>query len=308
MELRIGVDIGGTNLRLGVVEGLSIVFEERHHADFAQLCKMHSADIAWQKIITFTAEILNKVLMQYPQVASIGIGFPGFIDPKNGYIAQSPNLPGLLDVNLAADLYSIIQRPVIIENDALAAAYGEFHLMQIPVSEGLIFIGLGTGVGGGLIQAGQAIAGEHGFAMEVGHIITEPHGRLCGCGNHGCLEQYASATGISKSYQEFSGLDLSAAEIATLAMKGDLKATQAYEIAAKSLAQSLAHILKVLDVKKVVIGGGVSQAWHLMEESFTQQLNADLIPVLRGRVNVEPSYTGDKAGIVGAALLSSARN
>jgi glucokinase len=155
MALRIGVDIGGTNLRVGVVDGLNIIYEERKHADFANLCKTNSADIAWQKIIAVTAEILNKVLAQYPQVESIGIGFPGFIDPSNGYVAQSPNLPGLLDVNLAGDLSAMINRPVIIENDALAAAFGEYQLMQTPVSEGLIYIGLGTGVGvGGGVRLG----------------------------------------------------------------------------------------------------------------------------------------------------------
>lgn len=307
MALRIGVDIGGTNLRVGVVDGLKIIHETRNYADFANLCKTNSADIAWQKIIAATAEILNGALSQYPQVVSIGIGFPGFIDPLNGHVAQSPNLPGLLNVNLAGDLSEVIKRPVIVENDALAAAYGEYQLLQIPVSEGLIFMGLGTGVGGGLIQAGKAVAGEHGFAMEVGHIITTPNGRLCGCGNHGCLEQYASATGISKSYEELSGHYLAAHEIAEHVAQGDANAKQAYEIAAIALAQSLAHILKVLDVKRVLIGGGVSQAWHLMETSFNQQLNADLISVLRGRVQVEISSTGDKAGIVGAALLSASK-
>ena len=305
MALRIGVDIGGTNLRVGVVDALEIVHETRSHADFANICKTNSADIAWQEIIATTSAVLNTVLAQYPAVASIGIGFPGFINPQNGHVAQSPNLPGLLNVDLAGDLSKKINRPVIVENDALAAAFGEYQLMKIPVNEGLIYMGLGTGVGGGLIQSGHAIVGEHGYAMEVGHIITTPNGRLCGCGNHGCLEQYASATGISKSYEELAGEHLAAHEIAALAAQGNANAQQAYEIAAKALAQSLAHILKVLDVKRVVIGGGVSQAWGLMEASFNQQLNADLIPVLRGRVQVDISSTGDKAGIVGAALLSA---
>lgn len=307
MTLRIGVDIGGTNLRVGVVDELEIVYEARSHADFANICKTNSADIAWEKITVTTSEALNRVLAQYPAVASIGIGFPGFINPNNGHVAQSPNLPGLLNVDLAGDLSVAIKRPVMVENDALAAAFGEYQLMKIPVSEGLVYMGLGTGVGGGLIQAGKAVAGEHGFAMEVGHIITTPNGRLCGCGNHGCLEQYASATGISKSYEELSGVFLTAHEIAALASQGDHDAKQAYEIAAKALGQSLAHILKVLDVKHVLIGGGVSQAWSLMDAIFHKQLNADLIPVLRGRIQVDISSTGDKAGIVGAALLSASK-
>lgn len=305
MVQRIGVDIGGTNLRVGVVDDLSIIHEQRCHADFASVCKALSPDNAWKTIIASTSAVLNEVLNKHPDVASIGIGFPGFIDPNNGHVAQSPNLPGLINVDLAGDLSVAIKRPVIVENDALAAAFGEYQLMKLPASEGLIYMGLGTGVGGGLIQAGKAVAGEHGYAMEVGHIITNSNGRLCGCGNKGCLEQYASATGISKSYEELTGVCLSAHEIATLALQGENYAKQAYEIAAKALAQSLAHILKVLDVKRVVIGGGVSHAWPLMETIFNQQLNADLIPVLRGRVQVSVSSTGDKAGVVGAALLSA---
>ncbi len=303
--LQIGVDIGGTNFRVGVVNGLDIIYEQRINADFSKICKTHQADVAWKEIVRITSEILNKVLSQYPEVSSIGIGFPGFIDPKNGYVAQSPNLPGLLNVDLAGDLTKAIRRPVIVENDALAAAFGEFQLMNIPSGEGLIYMGLGTGVGGGLIQAGKPFAGEHGFAMEVGHIITTQNGRLCGCGNYGCMEQYASATGITKSYEDLSGEHLAANEIAELATRGDLNAKSAYDIAAKSLAQALAHIVKVVDVKRVVIGGGVSQAWALMIDSFNQQLKADLIPVLRDCVQVQISSSEDKAGIVGAALLSA---
>lgn len=305
MTLRIGVDIGGTNLRVGVVDELSIIHEHRCHADFAGICSTNNPSTAWHTIIGAISEVLNEVLLAFPDVASIGIGFPGFIDPHNGHVAQSPNLPGLLNVDLAGDLSAKIMRPVIVENDALAAAFGEYQLMKISLNEGLIYLGLGTGVGGGLILAGNPLVGEHGYAMEVGHIITNPNGRLCGCGNHGCLEQYASATGISKSYQDLAGVNLTAHEIAELAAQGNSLAKQAYEIAAKALAQGLAHILKVVDVKRVVIGGGVSQAWSLMEEVFYQQLNTDLIPVLRGRVQIETSSTGDKAGIVGAALLSN---
>lgn len=305
--LGVGVDIGGTNLRVGVVKGLNIVYESRIHADFASICKTNTADIAWKEILSITSEILNKVLFQYPEVATIGIGFPGFIDPKNGYVAQSPNLPGLLNVDLAGDLTKAIGRPVVVENDALAAAFGEFQLMNIPLTEGLIYIGLGTGVGGGLIQTGKPFSGEHGFAMEIGHIITNPNGRLCGCGNQGCMEQYASATGITKSYEELSGRRLDANEIAVLATRGNLNAKSAYNIAAKALAQALAHILKVVDVKRVVIGGGVSQAWALMSDSFNKQFNADIIPVLRGRIQIEVSSTNDQAGIIGAARLAESK-
>lgn len=305
MTLRIGVDVGGTNLRVGVVDGLNIINEQRVHADFAGICRGNSPENAWKKIVLMMSEALNQPLKQYPKITSIGIGFPGFIDPQTGILASSPNLPGLLHVDLAKDLSTIINRPVRVENDALVAAYGEYLLNKIPSSQGLIYMGLGTGVGGGLVQAGKAILGEHGFAMEVGHIIVQPRGRLCGCGNYGCLEQYASATGISKSYQEVTQQVLQADEIAERARQGDVVAQEAYDIAAKSLAQALAHIAKVIDVERVVIGGGVSQAWELMRPAFDAQLNTDLIPVLRGKLRITISETQDQAGIVGAALLAS---
>lgn len=302
MSLRIGVDIGGTNLRVGVVDGVKIIDEIRRTADFSNICRSHAADIAWQRIIHITAEALQEMLQRHPDVRSIGIGFPGFIDPLLGTVAQSPNLPGLKDVDLAGDLAHILQRPVMVENDALAAAYGEYKLHPDKASS-LIYVGLGTGVGGGLIVNHQPFTGQHGYAMEIGHLIIEPEGRLCGCGNRGCMEQYASASGVSSSYQAATGKKLEADAIAQLALSNDQNAVAAYALAGDALAHALAHILKVVDIKLVVIGGGMSQAWPLMKSVFDQRLNQDLIPVLRNKIMINISRSADQAGIVGAALL-----
>lgn len=307
MALHIGVDIGGTNLRVGVVEDMHLIYEKRTHADFATLCRTNPPEVAWQSIIQITAHALQDALTAYPQVKSVGIGFPGFIDPLTGRISQSPNLPGLRDVDLAQDLSSVIGHTVIVENDALAAAYGEYYLNE-GASDSLIYIGLGTGVGGGLIHAGKPFPGQHGVAMEVGHLIVEHNGRLCGCGNRGCMEKYASATGLSLSYRAATGHELDTGRIAELAISGDEHAIAAYNLAGTSLAQALAHILKVVDVGQVVIGGGMSQAWPLMQDAFNQRLQADLIPVLRDKIAIKISNSGDQAGIIGAALLSGDRS
>lgn len=309
MTLFAGVDVGGTNLRVGVVDGLKIIHEKRTHTDFTNLCQNNSPSIAWQQIIAVTSAALNEALQQFPQVTSVGIGFPGFIDPKNGHVAQSPNLPGLKNVDLAGDLAHAINRPVTVENDALAAAYGEFRLNS-PKDTNLIYVGLGTGVGGGLIQAGKPFAGQHGVAMEIGHIIVEPGGRLCGCGNHGCLEQYASATGVGISYAESTAKadPIDADQIAALASAGDKQALMAYIVAGDKLGQALAHILKVVDVGQVIIGGGMSKAWPLMQQAFNQRLQADLIPVLRNKITIKISDNEDRAGIIGAALLAGAKD
>lgn len=337
MTLFAGVDVGGTNLRVGVVDGLNIIYEKRTHADFTNLCKSNPPDIAWQQIIAITSAALNEALQQFPQVISVGIGFPGFIDPKNGHVAQSPNLPGLKNVDLAGDLSRAINRPVIVENDALAAAYGEFRLNSTKDAS-LIYIGLGTGVGGGLIQAGKPFAGQHGVAMEVGHLIVEPlsvnpKARPCGCGNHGCLEQYTSATGVASSYAELSSEPINstgfvrpepverggkastssartadAGQIAALARAGDKHALAAYTMAGDKLGQALAHILKVVDIGQVIIGGGMSLAWPLMQQAFNQRLQDDLIPVLRDKITVKISSNDDHAGIIGAALLAGVKD
>lgn len=303
MTKAIGIDVGGTNLRVGVFDDHQLLQETRFQADFSQICHTCAPQEAWEKIISTTAVGIRNVLVQFPEVQHIGIGFPGFIDPKTQTVAQSPNFPGLKNVNLAQDLAHVLQKKVIVENDALAAAYGEYCLADKPAT-GLIYLGLGTGLGGGFIHSGTPFAGHHGVAMEVGHIIVEPNGRLCGCGNHGCVEQYASASGVMMSYQLLTNQRLNAHEIAQLADGGDASALVAYQQAGDSLAQMLATVVKVLDVPTIVIGGGMAHAWHLMRASFESRLEADLIPVLRGKLLVKPSKTGDIAGMLGASLLA----
>ncbi len=303
MTQLIGVDVGGTNLRVGVVEDHRIVYEKRFHADFSGICQQHQPEIALQKIVEITANALNEAVRLYPAVKAAGIGFPGFIHPDNGVLIQSPNLPGLRNVNLATPIEALMGLPVLIENDALVAAYGEYCLHPYD-TDSLIYIGLGTGVGGGLIYGRQPFAGQHGVAMEAGHLIVKPNGRICGCGNRGCVETYASATGISYSYHEATGKQLSAEQIFLAGQQGDEDALSAYRLAATTLAQALAHVVKVVDVGAVVIGGGASQAWPLMQKAFDQQLQADMIPALRDKITVSISSCGDQAGVIGAAALA----
>ncbi|HYN54551.1 MAG TPA: ROK family protein [Methylotenera sp.] len=313
MAILIGIDVGGTNLRVGVVDYDAnkidnrprLLEEMRFHADFSNLCKLHqhSSEQAWKAILATIAAAIHSVCTQHPEISAIGIGFPGFIDPKTQRISQSPNLPGLSDVDLSTDLSRLIHLPVITENDALAAAYGEYA-MHDKEAQSLIYLGLGTGVGGGLILNGQPFQGQHGVAMEVGHIIVKHGGRQCGCGNLGCMEQYASAGGVAISYFEATDQQCSAEEIANRANQGDQAAIAAYALAGAALAQALAHILKVIDVTNIVIGGGMSAAWPLMAPAFQQQLDENLIPALRGKVNMSISSMGDQAGIIGAAMLA----
>lgn len=300
----IGVDVGGTNLRIGVVDDLRVIDELRIQADFSRLCRELPPAQALPAIHAALGDALAATITRYPQVTAVGIGFPGFIDPVTGNVSQSPNLPGLRDIDLVTPLQQRLGLPVIVENDALAAAYGEYALAGLEVP-GLIYLGLGTGVGGGLILGSKPFPGEHGVAMEVGHLIVEPGGRACGCGNAGCMERYSSASGITISYREAAGTEKEAAEIARLAHAGDVHALAAYAVAGDKLAQALAHILKVVDVGQVVIGGGVAAAWNLMAAAFDRRLEADLIPALRGKIGIAVAHAGDQAGMLGAAMLAA---
>lgn len=303
----VGVDVGGTNLRVAVVNKGRVVWEQRVKADFAAFCRDRTPEQSLDFILDTLSGAIQEAIARYRQVSAVGIGFPGFIDPISQRVSQSPNLPGLYNINLVTPLTRALGVPVVVENDALAAAYGEYFAAA-GYTGSMVYLGLGTGVGGGAVLDGKIYPGSHGVAMEVGHLIIEPGGRLCGCGNRGCLEQYASASGVQLTYAELTGDGgLDAEIVAALAREGDAQAIAAYRRAGESLAKGLACILKVLDVPRVVIGGGMSRSWSLMKEAFDARLEADLIPALRGRVDVRISQSGDQAGVVGAAMLALAR-
>lgn len=306
--LALGIDVGGTNIRFGVFDGHHLIDTTRLEANLSQICKDVSAESAALEVVRILSSGIVSTIEQHPTIQAIGIGFPGFIHPDSKNIIQSPNLPGLSYFDLRGELSTVLNLPVTIENDANAAAYGEYCLADKPEG-GLIYLGLGTGVGGGLVVNGKLYTGQQGFAMEVGHMIVErptfeTSGRQCGCGNKGCMEQYASASGVAMSYFNATQQRLSAHQIAELADSGNKTAIEAYELAANALAQALASVAKVLDVKNVVIGGGMTAAWPLMQQVFKERLDTDLIPVLRGNIQVKISTAGDTAGMLGAAMLA----
>ncbi len=217
--LALGIDVGGTNIRFGVFDGNQLVDSTRVEAKLSRFCKDVSAESAESTVAGILATQIANIIKKHPNIQAVGIGFPGFIHPDSKKIIQSPNLPGLGNFDLRGELAAILDLPVTIENDANAAAYGEYCLAG-KAGGGLIYLGLGTGVGGGLVVDGKLYTGQHGFAMEIGHIIIAPDGRQCGCGNKGCMEQYASASGVAISYFNATQQLLSAHQIAELADSG----------------------------------------------------------------------------------------
>ena len=303
MALTLGVDVGGTNIRFGVFEGKKLVEITRLEANIGAVCRALNFKTAPDEVVSILSTEIHALVKKYPTIQSVGLGFPGFINSKTKRIMQSPNLPNLKDFDLGVQLSKVINLPVALENDANAAAYGEFCLAGKPQG-GFVYLGLGTGVGSGLVLNGQPYSGQHGAAMEIGHMIVEPNGRQCGCGNKGCMEQYASATGVATTYFKATKKQLTAYQIAALANTGDKLAIQSYELAARVIGQCLANLLKVLDIRNVVIGGGMTAAWPLMQTAFKTQFEADLIPALRGDIQINISNAEDTAGMLGAAMLA----
>lgn len=307
--LILGMDVGGTNLRLGVFHGGDCVDTLRVEAHLRERClRAESSAAAESAVLDILTAAIAKIRQRHPQLRGVGIAFPGFIQ-GDGTLLQSPNLPGLHHLALGAALQERCGLPVLVENDANAAAFGEFvrERGRQPGLEHLLYVGLGTGVGGGFILHGLPWRGAHGAAMEVGHLIVVPGGRRCGCGNQGCLEQYASATGVRLSYTERTGHAPALPVIAQLAREGNADARAAFALAGNTLGQALAHLLKVLDVSVLRLGGGMSAAWDCFAPVLQERLEADLIPVLRGTVDLQRGNGDDQAGMRGAALLAAAR-
>jgi len=304
----LAADIGGTNLRLAIIDQAgNIVDESRVQAELS----LHSAasqPAAEAHIITTLSQSIHTFLKQSSYtVYAVGIGFPGFFHGETGVLASSPNLPLLHDLPLAELLSNSIEKPVAIQNDALCAAIGEHRFGAGKGQDNLLHITLGTGVGGGLILYHKPYGGEHGMAMEFGHLCVErstENSRSCGCGNVGCLESYASATAVIQAYAEKTGLHCSAKDIYDRACAGDTTAQTILTMAGSYLGMAIAETVKLLDISTITVSGGLSGAWSIIHPSLIEALNANLIPPLKGKITVKQSTLADNAGLLGAAAIA----
>jgi glucokinase len=261
----------------------------------------------------FCLQLLDDAEQGGLQVKGLGLGAPGIVTPA-GLICASPNLKFLENFSFAAYLHDRLQVPIKVVNDASAVALGEAAFGAGRDFADFLVITLGTGVGGGLILRGHLWQGTDGAAGEVGHIAVESKGRACSCGSHGCLEQYASAKGISLNYREEctrqSGanladcaVDLSCTELSRRARQGDEAARKAFLRAGSYLGQAVAGIVNLLNLEAVVLTGGVSASFDLLQQALRDELDRRAFAVNAQRVRVRRGQLGDSAGILGAASL-----
>ncbi|ATX80013.1 glucokinase [Mariprofundus aestuarium] len=301
----LAADIGGTNLRLALIDDNGQIIDECRVEAKLSRHNQSTREDAESYVIDALCNAISPFLKLHP-VSDIGIGFPGFFHGTSGILAGSPNLPLLQDFALGKHLSERLGIRVAVQNDALCAAIGEQRFGAGQGHANLLHITLGTGVGGGLILNDSPYAGERGMAMEFGHLrVVHNNGRVCGCGNSGCLEAYASATAVSRRFTEKTGIDADARMVYEQACDGNKDAVLILKETGLYLGQAIAEAIKLLDIETVTISGGLSHAWQHIHPPLMAELNDNLIPPLRGKVSVIHSTLDDNAGLLGAAAIAS---
>lgn len=297
----IGLDLGGTNLRVAAVaaDGAIVALHRE------QTAAREGPEPVIRRIVAAVEGLSAEVTGAGCVVRGVVLGAPGIISTRDGTIVASPNLPGWRDVPLRDRVASAVGLPVILENDANAAAYGEHWRGAGAGCRSMILMTLGTGVGGGLVLGGDLWRGADGMAGEIGHVTVEPGGRTCRCGNAGCLETYASATGIVDTYRDLAGIDesVTAEEVHHRAHEGDANARQSYREAGRFLGIAFADLVNLFNPERIVIGGGVLPAWELFMPAAEQEMRRRAFAAPADRLRFAPAVLGDLAGVTGAGGL-----
>lgn len=291
----IGVDIGGTNLRGALIDANGIILQR-----FRATSAIQQGRQPFLKRLT--DEVGNLLLAADYRglpVRVVGVGVPGLID-RQGLVHSSVNMSALEGFALQKDLETRLGLPVYCANDANLIALGEARYGSGQGLDSLVVVTIGTGLGSGLILNGRLWTGSRGFAAELGHLTVEPEGRPCPCGNRGCLEQYVSATALSRL-----GNGLPADELARLAHAGNQEALQLFQQVGSYLGIALAGLLNTLDLDGIVIGGGVAASYDLLEPTLTEVLQQRTFPQIIQGVQVRKAALGDDAGLLGAGILAA---
>ena len=307
----VGIDIGGTNTKLGIVDSRGTVLAKdsiktnKHQRIEDYIRDLHQAFLSLVESQNLDGESVG-----------IGVGAPN-ANYFKGTIEGAVNLPWKGVVPFVKLMEEVFHTPVRITNDANAAAIGE---MTYGVARGVkdfIMITLGTGVGSGIVANGQLVYGSDGNAGELGHVIVRPNGRLCGCGRSGCLETYTSATGVARTAREFLELqrvesllrripvqDITSKDVYDAAMAGDALAKEIFEYTGKILGEAFASFVAFSSPKMIVLFGGLTHAGDLIMRPIKEAMEDNLLNIYKGKVELVLSQLNEAdAAILGASAL-----
>lgn len=312
-KLVCAVDLGGTNLRAGTVDSSGRLHER---VKFQTPDSGKAEDIV-NAIAAAVERCEAEAAKRAARIEAISVVVPGSVHAQTRAIVNAPNVPAIVDFGLAQALETKLQRPVLIENDANAAAVGEMWQGTARGCRTIVCLTLGTGVGSGIVLDGNLWRGADGAAGEIGHTSVNPFGRVrCKCGNIGCLEVYASATAIVRMTREalsnhpasqlnsVATGDLTARQVADAAAMGDELALEIFRKMGTYLGIASANIVNTLNPEMIVIGGGVSAAFDLFAPAARAEMLRRAFPVPAARCQIVRAECGDDAGLLGAAWLA----
>lgn len=291
----LGIDVGGTNIKYGIVNEQDVT--QLVYYDSILSNASNGKDALLNNLITLVKHSADKF-----DIKKIGIGIPGLVNPRTGTVSDPPHIPGWTTVNLYEEFHSITL-PIYIDNDANCFALGEYLLRKDENIKNLIGITLGTGIGGGLVLNGNIFRGQRGGAGEIGHIKVIPHGRRCECSQHGCIEAYASDSGIQAISYEHYGQTLCAEELYHLASQGDKEAISIFSDVFEKLGIVCAGLVNLLAPDIIVFGGGLAKMNDFLLMPVRKAIQENCYGKLFEGLRVDISKFGWKTGIVGAAKL-----
>jgi len=316
IEAVIGVDIGGTNIKI-------VLVDPRRGSVIDQVDLKTSAESGADAIVTELGKTLAAMILKARddgiQVGVVGVGCAGAIDLKEGSVSVSPNLPGWEGFPLQEKLTQILQIPVRVYNDVDCIGYAEYRLGSGRELDDFLCIALGTGVGGSLIIGGRIWTEGSTTAGEIGHMTIQPDGERCLCGNKGCLETLASANWLVRRAEErlkqgFASTlrddlertgKLKAESIQQAAREGDGLARELFNLVGTSLAIAIANVIQLLGIQRVVIAGGLANAWDFFIGPLEKELDRRLTMIRPPEVKLFRTELGHHAGALGAAYLAA---
>jgi glucokinase len=310
-DLVLGIDLGGTDCKFGIVDAQGRIIHSSKSPTRAELGP--------EGVIDGMANHARNLLAIH-KVKAVGVGVPGPMSSRLGVVFETPNLPGWINTPAQKMLEERLQLPVTLNNDANAAAYGEYWAgAAVGIEmECMILFTLGTGVGGGIIMDGKLYVGPDDTAGELGHMCINFNGPKCGCGSHGCLEAYASATAIRREVKQAlaSGVktsihipegaeeDFGAKVVYDAAIAGDEFAIDLFRRVGDALGVAAATVMNMLNPEMIVYGGALSNAGDFIFKPLKERAHANAFKQPAERAQIVKAKLGNDAGIIGAAGLA----
>ncbi len=289
-KVAIGIDIGGTDIKSAVVSEKG----EFLHALSIPTQSHKSSEVILKNILKSFLKQKKWAQSRKLQIMGVGLGIPGIVS-LHGRVHRSPHFPAWIDYPIQKKLAEKISFPIVVDNDANMAALGEGWKGATQKSRNFVLLTLGTGIGGGIVIDRKIFRGDSGFAGEIGHLVLHKDGYACSCGGQGCLELYASASGLEKVSP------FEAKKLYKLALRGNKKAKKIFDCLGENLGAGIASVVNILDIEHVVIGGGLSAAWKVFIPGLRRGVKKHIYPSTAQRISVMQARLGNNAGVVGAA-------